>query len=435
MTSAALPTVPPALVRAIAEGRCVAFIGAGMSRPDAPDWLGLLRDLATRLSKRAPAADDALALLEGSPQAADLEAAAQILRDASGKNETDFEEAVEQILGQVAPSKTARRYELLAGIPFESILTTNLDNLIRGDSPDATTYARLLRGDARATRRWQFSARHAPHVIKLHGDANGSAEKNPVVLARSDYRRRLYQDGRYSNFLRAVFATRTLLFLGVSFTDAYLNELRSEVLALVRAHHDDRDEPIGYAVMADRPQAWCEFMRRHDGIEILRYDAAGDEEHQGFTRWLEAIHAATAPGPRVASLLREAAKESGTAPRIVWVDRHPDNNRRAEVESLRAGGVLIDEITSPDRLEESAHGSASLLITSFDRGARPPVFDQVMDRVHPWRTRPPVVVFTFEDEIQWKRRHALRRGAAECCCDWGTLFDTIERLFAVRRAI
>lgn len=431
MTSADPPKVPDALVRAIAEGRCVAFVGAGMSRPDAPDWPGLLRGLAQRLSSKAPnAANDALALLEGNPHAADLEAAAQILRDASGKNETDFEQAVEEILGKVAPSKTAKRYELLAEIPFESILTTNLDNLIRGQSPDATTYARLLRGDARPTRRWRFSARHSPHVIKLHGDANGSPLDNPVVLARSDYRRRLYQDGRYSNFLRAVFATRTLLFLGVSFTDAYLNELRSEVLALVRAQHDDKDEPIGYAVIADRPKAWCEFMRRHDGIEILRYDAAGDDEHHGFTRWLEAIHAATAPGPRVASLLGESAKQSGTAPRIVWVDRHPDNNRRAEVEQLRNGGVDIVQLTDPGALNADAHANASMIITSFDRGIEPSVFDRVMDRVHPWNARPPVVVFTSRHAAKEKRTWCLRRGAFECCSDWGTLFDTIERLFA-----
>lgn len=429
MTSTALPEVPPALVRAIAEGRCVAFVGAGMSRPDAPDWPNLLRALAHELSKKSPGAHDALALLGGSPHAADLEAAAQILRDACD-NEARFEEAVKEVLGNVPRGKTARRYELLAEIPFESILTTNVDNLIDGECPDALTYARLLRGDARATRRWWFSARHAPHVIKLHGDANGLANRNPVVLARSDYRRRLYQDGRYSNFLRAVFATRTLLFLGVSFTDAYLNELRSEVLALVRAQDAEHDEPIGYAVMADRPQAWCEFMRRHDGIEILRYDAAGDDDHQGFTRWLEAIHAATAPGPRVASLLGESAKQSGTAPRIVWVDRHPDNNRRAEVEQLRDGGVDIVQLTDPDALDASAHANASMIITSFDRGTNPSVFDRVMDRVHPWSTRPPVVVFTSRHAAKDKRTWCLRRGAFECCSDWGTLFDTIERLFA-----
>jgi len=290
----------------------------------------------------------------------------------------------------------------------------------------------LLRGAARTTRRWQFAPAtfRQPHVIKLHGDANGLAENNPIVLSRSDYRRRLYQDGRYSNFLRAIFATRTLLFLGVSFTDAYLNELRSEVLALVRAHHDGSDEPIGYALMADRPKSWCTYMRRHDGIEILPYEADGDPDHKGFDRWIEAIHAQTAPGPRVASLLRASAAREGTSARIVWIDKNPQNNAREEVDALRSGGVDVVQLTEATDLDEATHASAALMITSFDRGMSPSLFDRVMDRMQGWKTRPPVVVFTSRHAVAEKRAHCLRRGAFECCGNWGALFDGIERLFS-----
>ncbi len=419
--------MPPGLVRSIAEGRCVAFLGAGMSQPDAPDWPGLLRKLASLLPSTSPQAAAALSILDAKAlNASDLEAVAQILRDA-WLDEVSFERAVHGVLGAVVPKKTAERYRLLREIPFESILTTNLDNLLEGASPAASVYARLLRGHARSTRHRQF--RGAAHVVKLHGDANGSAQENPVVLSRSDYRRRLYQDGRYSNFLRSVFATRTLLFLGVSFTDAYLNELRSEVLALVHPQHD-HDEPLGYAVMADRPHAWCAFMRRHDGIEILPYEAVGDPEHRGFDVWLRAIHAETAAGPRVARLLTESARREGTTARIVWVDRNPQNNARDEVDALRKGGVEVVQLTDAAELDESRHGSAALLITSFDRGLSPSLFDDVMDRLHRFRARPPVVVFTSSRAVRERRGHCLRRGAYEACSDWGTLFDTLERLFA-----
>lgn len=413
-------------MRAIAEGRCVAFLGAGMSRPDAPDWPGLLRQIAQRLPSTSPNAKAAIEILDGKDlHASDYEAAAQILRDAF-VDEVSFERVVHDLLGRVVPAKTAERYRLLREIPFEAILTTNLDNLIDGASPSAAVYARLLRGEAREGRRWQFSSSRRPNVIKLHGDANGTALENPVVLARSDYRRRLYQDGRYSNFLRAVFATRTLLFLGVSFTDAYLNELRSEILALA---HRDGDEPLGYAVMADRPDGWCAFMRRHDGVEILRYSALGDDDHQGFTEWIRRIHAATAPAPRVASLLHAHSAREGTAARIVWVDRHPDNNRRAEVDALRDGGVDVVQLTAAEDLERAAHGGASLIITSYDRGLDPSLFDRVMDRMRDWTDRPPVIVFTSRIACDAHRAHCLRRGAAECCSGWSRLFDTIERLF------
>ncbi len=423
------PVVPPALVRAIAEGRCVAFLGAGMSRPDAPDWPGLLRELATALPKSSLHAQAALEILANPQlQASDLEASAQLLRDAFS-DDASFERAVHHVLGKVAPHKTAERYRLLREIPFESILTTNFDNLIQGASPETRIYGQLLRGRASGRRHWQFSPNGAPHVIKLHGDANGSVVDNPVVLARSDYRRRLYQDGRYSNFLRTVFATRTLLFLGVSFTDAYLNELRSEVLALVHDERSAGDEPIGYAIMPDRPQAWCDFMRRHDGIEILRYETVTDPGHSGFNAWLERIHAETASGPRVARLLRASAAREGTNAQIVWADRKPTNNAGPQVDEMRRGGVDIVQLVDPRNLREHEHGRAALIITSFDRSTTPSLFDDFMDRMNGWSTRPPVVVFTSFRNATERRGYCLRRGAIDVCSEWGALFDIIERLF------
>lgn len=424
------PAVPPALIRSIAEGRCVAFLGAGMSQPDAPDWPGLLKKLVKTLPTSSPEAVAARAILKPKqPHSSHLEAAAQILRDAYA-DDASFEHAVQQILGQVTTGKTADRYRILREIPFESILTTNFDNLITGASPETTVYAQLLRGQASSWRHWRFLPQGAPHVIKLHGDANGSAIDNPVVLARSDYRRRLYQDNRYSNFLRTVFATRTLLFLGVSFTDAYLNELRSEVLTLVHDRRNTNDDPIGYAIMPDRPQAWCDFMRRHDGIEILRYETKTDPAHLGFNAWLESIHAETASGPRVARLLSRSAIREGTKPTIVWIDRNPSNNARHDVDELRRCGVEILQITDPSNLDENKHATAALAITSFDSGMTPSVFDSVMTRMNGWSARPPVVVFTSARRVEDKRGYCLRRGAFEVCCEWGPLFDTIERLFS-----
>jgi SIR2-like domain len=423
-----LPSVPPALVRAIADGRCVAFLGAGMSQPDAPDWLGLLRQLAATLPKSSHS-QAALDILAGTQlNAHDLEAVAQILRDAC-PDDAAFEGVVHQVLGKVIPNKTAERYRLLREIPFESILTTNFDSLIKGVSPGARIYEQLLRGRAKHSRHWQFSSNGAPNVIKLHGDANGSAVDNPVVLARSDYRRRLYQDGRYSNFLRAIFATRTVLFLGVSFTDAYLNELRSEVLALVHDGTSASDEPIGYAIMPDRPLAWCDFMRRHDGIEILRYETKTDPGHSGFNTWLERIHSETASGPRVARLLRASAAREGTNAQVVWIDRKPMNNIGPEVDELRRGGVDIVQLADPGNLTEREHGRAALMITSFTRSTPVSLFDNVMDRVNGWATRPPVVVFTSPSNVTEKRGHCLRRGAVDVCSAWSSLFDIIERLF------
>ncbi len=49
-----------------------------------------------------------------------------------------------------------------------------------------------------------------------------------LVLTRAQHQRRLYADPAYLTVLRSLFATSTVLFLGYSLNDAYLNELRSE---------------------------------------------------------------------------------------------------------------------------------------------------------------------------------------------------------------
>lgn len=189
------------------------------------------------------------------------------------------------------------------------------------------------------------------------------------------------------------------------------------------------DEPIGYAIMPDRPQAWCDFMRRHDGIEILRYETKTDPGHSGFDTWLERIHAETASGPRVARLLQASAAREGTNAQIVWIDRNPTNNAGPQVDELRRGGVDIVQLADPGNLSKNEHRRAALMITSFDRSTTPSLFDDVMTRMNGWSTRPPVVVFTSPSTAGEKRGHCLRRGAVDICSTWGPLFDIIERLF------
>lgn len=57
------------------------------------------------------------------------------------------------------------------------------------------------------------------------------------MFTTQSYRRLLHATPAYRAFLRTLFATRNVLFLGFSFTDAYINELRSEILR----HNRDRE--------------------------------------------------------------------------------------------------------------------------------------------------------------------------------------------------
>jgi hypothetical protein len=382
--------VPEGLQQAILEGRCVAFVGAGFVGDAVPTWPALLEELARRGS---PGLLDRVRELLQEQTAFSYEAAAQILHDHFCEQDaSSWEDVVHDVVVEKSqPEKALDRVSVFREIPFRAVLTTNIDPILQGSELDPALYASVLREDR---------PEQMP-VVKLHGRAE-SQDGRPVVLARSDYRRRLYEDHGYSNFLRAVFARYTLLFLGVSFTDAYLNELRSEVLSFIRKP-GDRDPPWGYAVMG-RPheaQGLRQFMRDHEGIEVLLYDSA--HGHSGFDGWLRAIADRTGASRRLGVLL-------GGQP-VVWLDPDPPDD------SLGIG--TLEHLQRPEQLT-GAHAQARLLVTRAEEALA------VLERVRAWSSRPPVVVFGEQPE---DRLELLRRGAWEYVTRSSELFEAIERLF------
>jgi hypothetical protein len=327
------------------------------------------------------------------------------------------------------PHKASERVALLQEIPFRAVLTTNIDPILQGSSLDPGLYASVLREDHTWWGRSDWTSPTSPDrtpIVKLHGHADGQ-DGRPVVLARTDYRRRIYEDHGYPNFLRCVFARYTLLFLGVSFTDAYLNELRSEVLSFIRKPGDE-DPPWGYAVMG-RPhdaKGWRQFMRAHEGIEVLLYPSGQD--HTGFDRWLRAIADCTSVTRRLDHLLAQQS--------VVWIDPDQGDNSHGIriLEGEGRGGCRrrVELLQRPDQLRDE-HAQAALLITRFGhREGGADAFD-VLDRLRSWPERPPVVIFANENEhVAHNRLEVLRRGAWEYATGWPELFEAIERLFGRR---
>jgi hypothetical protein len=312
------PPIPPALVREIARGNCVAFVGAGFSAAaKVPSWTKLLQRMASEGGDAAVKRHVLGLLRKGSSHA--LDEAAQALEDALGRGQ--FLRSLASTLGAPQPTGAMeRRLRWLGGIPFRLILTTNFDGLLHGPVAARDTYRDALRVPPE---RW-WDARHTVTgegalVIKLHGDLLHPTRGTPgVVITRRDYRRRLYQDAAYVEFLRAIMATTTVLYLGFSFTDAYLNELRSEVLALLAQGRDSA--PVAYALVNDAPSKTRTHYRRHEGIELLSYDSNDGTDFSSFDGWLEALHGSTN------SLLRFGQHLENR--RLLWVDPHPENTRR-----------------------------------------------------------------------------------------------------------
>jgi transcriptional regulator with XRE-family HTH domain len=430
--------VPDELLSEIQAGNCVAFVGAGFSAAaGAPTWATLLRQVAKRgrVPKQVRAhVEESVA--QGSSSA--LYEAAQVLEDQLGRS--PFLEQLQQLLGRAAmKGPVLDRVQLLHGIPFRSILTTNFDGSLAGATPSHEAYRAALRPGGGRWWEPRYWGGEGAFTVKLHGDLGTAADT--AVLTRRDYRRRLYEDPAYETFLRAIMATTTVLYMGFSFEDAYLNELRSEILALVGHHRESA--PVAYAIVNDVPDRTVRHFRAHEGIELLPYDTQGKDgvrDFSGFDDYLEAIHEGTNPLRRFGRHLEHK--------RILWVDPHPENNALAFEQlsiaarlSGRRKGALVT-VSTPEqglaRLHRDSRGDPfDLAITHWgaqtgldEQGQPTAAAVRLLEGIRKGGLRCPVIVFAAMEDVDQRKRTALGLGAQAYCFYFETLFQTIERILA-----
>jgi CheY-like chemotaxis protein len=463
--------IDPRLLEDIRAGNCVAFVGAGFSAAAGlPPWPELLRTVARGLSPEEAAAHrDAIERLLGPLDVRgshrELEMAAQLLFDELG------EERCRGLLRDALrteqlPPRMELRLKHLLGIPFRAIVTTNFDPLLPGVPPDAMAYRRLLRaGRLSAWREATLRAAlgmdlgeptlDAPDrpVVQLHGTLVHDAT---LVFTRSQYRRRLYANPAYLTALKALLATSTVLFLGYSMRDAYLNELRAELIeafqtseaAVLDPGGDDPRlaelrRPLAWAVLDDVSEVARQYYERHEGLGVLPYrngpDAADD--HAGFDAILEAIYGETNPVHRLGQLLRDR--------RVLWLDPSPEHNalgRRLLTEAVREvegapSGVtrhLVEVASCADALVLlQQEPGFDLVLTHWGHGAGPAglangeaLLRAVSELRMQGRPAPPVLVFAGAGHEAENRSRALQLGAIGFTSDWSQLMSAIERVLA-----
>ena len=285
------------LAKSIVTGRCIAFVGAGVTAPVSGTWTQLLRAVAERLDAGS-GRTDVMAGIESwlGPQgartanASDYEAAAQFLRD-SCDGGPPLEHEVKAVMetryaGASRRSRTLvkSRIRQMLSIPFHAILTPNFDNFLDGGASerDASVYARVFRHTQPSSTwwhpslspgKWQAEASLHRPIVKLHGALGANPS---IVLSSRDYARRLYLDPAYRTFMRSLMTSHTFLYLGFSFTDAYLNDIRRELLTLFPAANGaSTEQPFrSYAIMPKLDPVRRQHFQLHEGIEVIEYDVA-----------------------------------------------------------------------------------------------------------------------------------------------------------------
>ena len=439
--------IPKGLVDDINAGNCVAFVGAGFSAAASlPTWTQLLRGLV-----EVDGLDSAVSsyvqdvIAREHPSAHQLDQAAQLLEDSLGRDR--FIRRLRKLLHADLTTETIKnRVKWLLNIPFRAIVTTNFDPILNGAVPGPEAYRDILR--PRKFRWWEKAfwdeqGTGAP-VVKLHGDLRRPDAESTVVLTRRDYRRRLYEDAGYMTFLRGLLSSNTILFMGFSFEDAYLNELRSQVLALFdygrSARGPEKPDPLAYAILGDVPELVRLHFARHEGIEVLGFDTKEGKDYSGFDAYLKHLWEGTAILPRFGRLLENK--------RILWVDAQPRNNdagfkflQRAITAYGHKAGKSIDAARNANEaltlLGNTGIGPYDLVISHWghqrtrDENGNPEnTAIKILRHIRNTDIRCPVIIFSTAQDAEERKRLCLNMGAQAYCYDWEDLFRNIARILA-----
>lgn len=449
------PVIDRRLLEAIRGGNCVAFVGAGFSAAAGyPHW----KHLIVRLAEEGPAGrhpevfDLVRTLIKANPgpSARDLEMAAQLLYDALG--EMTFCQRLSRILSTTDLSPAMeQRLKHVRGIPFRAIVTTNFDPLLPGLPPSAEAYRRLLRPRQPASP-WReaitrvalgqagvsdHSAQGDSLIVQLHGHAD---DARSLVLTRSQYRHRLYGDPAYLTALRSLLATSTVLFLGYSLSDAYLNELRAELVEAFSGG-DATADPLAWAVIEGVSPVACRYYATHEGLGVVPYEARdGGKDHGAFDAILRTLYAQTNPVHRLGLLLQ--------GKRVLWFDPQPANNdlgkalmqaaiQDTDEERTDMGQRLVEATTLEEAWSHLAGGTPfDLVISHWGHGLYQgePNGVELLRRVSARRATgqrmAPVMIFAGCHHSADNRRSALSLGAAEFVCRWEELMARIEAILA-----
>jgi hypothetical protein len=219
--------IPAELVEAVRTGRCILFVGAGLSaqvkRSDGsslPNWSQLLLEflewaIARQVRFWGDPEDIRAMITKGN-----FLTAAQELQDRLGPA------ALGEFLDRIFRDKSvipSGAHRLLPRIPFRAILTTNYDSLIEGAYgleqngrlPPVLTQEDLLFRPS-PLRGSDF------FIFKIHGHLD---RPNSVVLGSRDYQDLLFRTPGYRQFLETLFATHTVLFVGFGGSDPNLDSI------------------------------------------------------------------------------------------------------------------------------------------------------------------------------------------------------------------
>jgi len=265
----------------ISAGDCVAFLGAGVSMPDYPDW----RDLVAKLAKVCGVQEPP------KPQASLKELAEQARRTDEGA----YWDVLHYEFQNRKCPETAYRYHMLARIPFKAYLTTNFDPLI-------LDILKLHRNIAFCEYPWLPTERlcESPGVVfYLHGRMRPSkapANHPEIILTESDFKEAYDGASKLPHLLNAALTEHDVCFLGCGLQDDTMANIFATCEKIRAKAHGGSGQsiPRWFALVEE---GWLAPHKFEDtGIDVLRYPRM-DHTYVGLTTLLEHLAGAELPRP------------------------------------------------------------------------------------------------------------------------------------------
>ena len=266
---------PASLVQYLTEGRCVLFVGAGLSAAAGlPGWGDLLKGMIEVIRADDSTRSD-LGELQRLFETGRFLQVADYCKDRLGK--TRYHEYLAKRL-QPTSTDTPEAHQHISRLPFRAVVTTNYDSLLEDSfffetrrRPKAPTHA-----DKDVLGTLLFD--RAFFILKAHGDINRPAT---VVLTARDYREIIYQNPAFNAMFAALLMTNAVLFLGYSLGDPDLNLLLDSQLS---AFSDQ--VPPRYALMMDVGEVQRTVMKQSAGIDVQSFPKG---EYDSVPKYLGAL--------------------------------------------------------------------------------------------------------------------------------------------------
>lgn len=189
-------------VSKLRQGTATIFLGAGMSKAAGfVDWKGLLSELAEELGLRISEENDLISV-------------AQFHKNKNNNRNKINEKIVTEFTDNDIETENHR---IIARLPFNTIWTTNYDDLIE----DAhTKIGKKIDVKRNIDGLFINKGNRSNILYKMHGDKD---QPNDAVLLKEDYERYYYTHEPFISILNSELISKSFLFVGFSFTDPNVN--------------------------------------------------------------------------------------------------------------------------------------------------------------------------------------------------------------------